>query len=147
MNPALLPPLGASLRKLGEYAASFDVSGSTLVEIGQELDHCRALIRAALGELNVSRCTRHPGSVFDPTEPNGCRRCANETRSQAPRTDALSEDLAPGDVLRFIDQHGQEAALAAFGPRAVTRAHALGKRPPIAPSPAGHADAHDEGDH
>jgi hypothetical protein len=136
MNPNVLPPLGASLRKLGEFAHRHEVNDTTLAAIAAELDRARALVAAARGNQRANRCTRHPGGPVDPTASNGCLLCgAQERRPAAPPPDGVT----PAEVLRFAEEHGHRAAAARFGGRALARAVAIGGHPsnPRRPNPAG----------
>ncbi|MEU6929018.1 hypothetical protein AB0A05_07620 [Streptomyces sp. NPDC046374] len=127
MNPDFLPLLGAALRKLGEYATRHEVNDSTLAEIAADLDRARSLVSSARGGQRANRCTQHPGAPVDPTATNGCMFCGPGERRPARE---LPEDFAPGDVLRAIEEHGQESATERFGGRAVTHAVALRNRHP-----------------
>ncbi|MFI1954827.1 hypothetical protein ACH437_23765 [Streptomyces xinghaiensis] len=130
MNPDFLPLLGASLRALGEFAARHEVNDSTLAEIAAELDHARSLIASARGNLRGNRCSRHPGGPVDPTDSNGCLLCGTVRRRPAR---PLPPDLTPGEVLRFLQAHGQDAATERYGAQAVTRAVVLAGRHPSTP--------------
>ncbi|WP_284576674.1 hypothetical protein [Streptomyces sp. 2P-4] len=127
MNPDYLPALGASLRNLGQFAAAHEVDDRTLADIAAELDRARAAVAGARGQRTANRCGRHPGAPADPTYQNGCLFCGPATRRPAT---PVPTDFTPGDVLRFYDEHGHEAAADRFGPQAVTRAIALRNRHP-----------------
>ncbi|MFF4388529.1 hypothetical protein ACFY0G_17380 [Streptomyces sp. NPDC001552] len=144
MNPDFLPPLGACLRKLGDFAARHDVNDGTLAEIARELDTGRGLVAAARGSVRANRCVKHPGGPVDPTAANGCLLCGNDQRRPAR---PAPDDFVPGDVLRFLAEHGHDAATQRYGPLAVTKALALGDRHPSTrrPGPAAGPDD-DEGE-
>ncbi|WP_199570588.1 hypothetical protein [Streptomyces murinus] len=144
MNPDFLPPLGASLRALGEFAARHEVNDETLAAIAAELDRARSLVRSAQGEVRANRCMRHPGGPVDPTADNGCLLCGTQQRRPAR---PVPNDFVPGEVLRVLQEHGHDAATARFGPQAVTRAVALGGRHPSTLQQRGiPATPHDEGE-
>ncbi|WP_228976718.1 hypothetical protein [Streptomyces sp. DH12] len=137
MNLDFLPPLAASLRTLGAFATRHEVNDGTLAEIAAELDRARSLVASARGTARANRCTRHPGGPVDPDVDTGCLLCGQALRRRARE---LPADFAPGEVLRFLEEHGHEAATARYGPRAVT--HALGiagrhpsHRRPVVPAP------------
>jgi hypothetical protein len=137
VNPDFLPALQRSLRALGEHAARHDVSDRSLAEIAAEIDRARALVAQARGAQRANGCARHPGGPVDPTAPNGCLLCGvGERRPARP----LPPDFTPGEVLRFIQAHGQDAAARQYGGQAVTRALAAGHRHPSTPRP-GHPAA------
>ncbi|MEC3995228.1 hypothetical protein VSR01_17465 [Actinacidiphila sp. DG2A-62] len=75
----------------------------------------------------ANRCLRHPGSPVDPTAENGCLLCGSAHRRPAR---PIPNDFVPGDVLRHIEEHGQDAATERYGPQAVTRALIVGGRHP-----------------
>lgn len=127
MNPDYLPPLGRCLRTLGEFAARHEVNDVTLAEIAAELDRARSLVASALGVPQANRCARHVGGPVDPTAENGCLLCGNQTRRPAP---PVPDDITPGEVLRFLTEHDQDAATARYGARAVTHALAIRNRRP-----------------
>lgn len=141
MNPDFLPPLQAALRALGEFAARHDVNDSTLAEIAAELDRARALVASARGNARANHCVRHPGGPVDPTAENGCLLCGTGQRRPAR---PVPEGLVPGEVLRFLEEHGQDAATQRYGAQAVTRALALGDRHPSTQRPGPPAEPHDD---
>ncbi|GGZ23784.1 hypothetical protein GCM10010387_16270 [Streptomyces inusitatus] len=126
MNPDYLPPLGACLRKLGEYATRHDVNDSTLAEISADLDQARALVAGARGQQRANRCTRHPGSPVDPSATNGCLFCGNQQRRPAAE---IPSDLTPAEVLAYLDEHGHQAAVDRYGGRALARALSISQHP------------------
>lgn len=132
MNPDFLPPLGECLRKLGDFAARYDVNDETLAAIAAELERARSLVASARGGPRGSSCTRHPGGPVDPTAENGCLLCGTQQRRPARQ---LPDDFIPGEVLRVIDEYGQEAATVRYGARAVARALALKGRHPSTQRP------------
>ncbi|MGA5496680.1 hypothetical protein ACPCSP_20195 [Streptomyces cinereoruber] len=132
MNPDFLPPLAASLRALGAFAARHEVNDGTLAEIADELDTARSLVASARGVARANRCARHPGAPVDPDVPNGCFFCG---KSQARPSRGLPDDFVPGEVLRFIAEHGHDAATERYGARAVTHAVAIGNRHPASRRP------------
>lgn len=139
MNPDFLAPLYQSLRTLGEFAARHDVNDSTLTEIAAELDRARSLTASARGNPRANRCPRHPGGPIDPTDSNGCLLCGTARRRPAR---PLPHDVTPGEVLRFLQTHGQDAATDRYGAQAVTRAVVLAGRHPSTSSE--HHDTHGE---
>ncbi|MEC3995230.1 hypothetical protein VSR01_17475 [Actinacidiphila sp. DG2A-62] len=144
MNPEFLPAIGASLRALCEYATWREVTDDTLTELAAEIEKARAAVAAARGSARANRCLRHPGSPVDPTAENGCLLCGSARRRPAR---PLPNDFVPGDVLRHIEEHGQDAATDRYGPQAVTRALLLGGRHPSTKRPgAMAAEPNDEGD-
>lgn len=146
MNPDFLPPLGACLRKLGAFAARHDMDDGTLAEIAAELDNGRSLVASARGNPRANRCARHPGGPVDPDSRNGCLLCGTAERRPAR---PVPGDFEPGEVLRVLEDHGQEEATARFGPQAVTRALVLGNRHPSTRRPgipAGPSTTETEGD-
>jgi hypothetical protein len=144
VNPDYLPAIGASLRTLCEFATRHDVNDETLTELAAEIDRARAAVAAARGSARANRCLRHPGSPVDPTAENGCLLCGPAKRRPAR---PIPEDFVPGDVLRHIEEHGQDAATERYGPQAVTRALMLGGRHPSTNQRRGiPAPPNDEGD-
>ncbi|MDH6189196.1 hypothetical protein EES44_24640 [Streptomyces sp. ADI96-15] len=145
MNPEFLPAIGASLRSLCEFAALHDVTDETLTELAAEIERARTAVAAARGAARANRCLQHPGSPVDPAAENGCLLCGPAQRRPAR---PIPEDFVPGDVLRHIEEHGQDAATARYGARAVTRALVLGGRhPSTSQLAAPAAELHnDEGD-
>ncbi|WP_434593435.1 hypothetical protein [Streptomyces sp. A5-4] len=144
MNPDFLPPLGACLRALGEFAARHEVNDSTLAAIAAELDRGRALVRSAQGNARANHCVKHPGGPVDPTADNGCLLCGTGQRRPAR---PVPEDFVPGEVLRVLQVHGQDAATQRFGAQAVTRALVLGGRHPSTKQLAAPAaEPYDEGE-
>ncbi|WP_381792861.1 hypothetical protein [Streptomyces niveus] len=127
MNPDFLPAIGASLRALGEFATWREVTDETLAEVAAELDRARAAVAGARGQQRANRCARHPGGPVDPTATNGCLLCGVAERRPAT---PVPDEFVPGDVIRFYDEHGHEAAAARYGPQAVTRALVLRARHP-----------------
>ncbi|GAA2948769.1 hypothetical protein ACFPN0_14900 [Kitasatospora cinereorecta] len=127
MNPDYLPAIGASLRTLCEFATRHEVDDQTLTELAAEIERARTAVAAALGAARANRCLRHPGSPVDPAAENGCLLCGPSQRRPAR---PIPEDFVPGDVLRHIEEHGQDAATERFGAQAVTRALVLGGRHP-----------------
>ncbi|MFB8347986.1 hypothetical protein [Streptomyces niveus] len=127
MNPEFLPAIGASLRSLCEFATRADVTDDTLTELAAEIERARAAVAGARGQARANRCLRHPGGPVDPTAENGCLLCGSARRRPAT---PVPENFVPGDVLRHIEKHGQDAATARYGPQAVTRALLLGGRHP-----------------
>lgn len=132
MNPDYLPPLNASLRTLGDIAARHDVNDSTLAEIAAELDRARVLVASARGQLRANSCAQHIGGPVDPTAVNGCLLCGNQTRRPA---SPVPRDVTPGEVLAFAHDHGNEAAEARYGGRALARALAISSRHPSTSRP------------
>ncbi|MEU2487112.1 hypothetical protein ABZ593_21195 [Streptomyces sp. NPDC012617] len=132
MNPDYLPAIGASLRTLCEFATRHEVDDQTLTELAAEIERARTAVAAALGAARANRCLRHPGSPVDPTAENACLLCGPTQRRPAR---PIPEDSTPGDVLRFYDEHGHDAAAKRYGPQAVTRAIALRNRHPSNPRP------------
>lgn len=127
MNPSVLPPLAASLRRLGDFANRHEVNDTTLAAVAAELDRARALVAQARGNGGTtSRCTRHPGGPVDPTVSNGCLLCGPSERRPAPTP---PQDVTPAEVLRFAEEQGHHAAAARFGGRALARAVALADHP------------------
>jgi hypothetical protein len=144
VNPAFLPAIGASLRALCDFATRADVTDETLTELAAELDRARTAVAAARGAARANRCLRHPGSPVDPTAANGCLLCGPAHRRPAT---PVPDNFVPGEVLRHIEAHGQEAATERFGPQAVTRALVLGSRHPSTKQLAAQAvEPNDEGD-
>lgn len=143
MNPDFLPPLGAALRKLGEYAARHEVNDSTLADIAADLDRARSLVASARGNPRANSCLRHPGSPVDPSAENGCLLCGNSQRRPAKE---LPDDFVPGEVLRVLEEHGHDVATDRFGARAVAHAIALGLRQPSTRRPGLPAGHDDEGE-
>ena len=133
MNPDHLPTLLQSLRALGDYAARHDVNNVTLPDIGAELDRARALVASARGAALANNCPKHPGGPVDPTARNGCLLCGNSEHRPAARP--VPQNFVPGEVLRYLQEHGQDAATEQYGAQAVTRALVLGARHPCAPQP------------
>ncbi|MFJ6014522.1 hypothetical protein [Streptomyces sp. NPDC092952] len=127
MNPDFLPAIGASLRNLCAFAARHDVDDETLADLAAEIERARAAVAAARGAARANRCLRHPGSPVDPAAGNGCLLCGPGQRRPAR---PIPKDFVPGDVLRHIEEHGQDAATTRYGPQAVTRAVALSNRHP-----------------
>jgi hypothetical protein len=123
VNPTFLPPLGASLRKLGAYPDQHDVTDDTLTELAAELDRARALLAAARG-LTANPCPRHPGGPVDPANGGACLLC--RTPSQPDPSEPAAAARSPAEVLAAIEEHGPEAATTLYGGHAVTRALALG---------------------
>lgn len=144
MNPNVLPPLAASLRKLGNFANRHEVNDATLAAVAVELDRARALVAQARGSQRANRCQRHPGGPVDPTATNGCLLCgAQQRRPAAPPP----EGVTPAEVLHFAEQHGHRAAAARFGGRALARAVAIGSHPSSSRrSPAAGTPQHEQGD-
>lgn len=145
MNPDYLPAIGASLRALCEFAARHDVDDETLADLAAEIERARAAVAAARGAARANRCLRHPGSPADPTAVNGCLLCGPGQRRPAR---PIPEGFVPGDVLRHIEEHGQDAATDRYGAQAVTRALVVGGRHPSTNRPAAPAAEphHHEGD-
>lgn len=143
MNPDFLAPLNQCLRALGAFAARHDVNDSTLTEIATELDRARALVASARGNARANHCLRHPGGPVDPTAQNGCLLCGTVQRRPAR---PVPEGIRPGEVLRFLEAHGQDAATERYGAQAVTRALALGDRHPSTQRPGIPAQPHDDGE-
>lgn len=127
MNPDYLPAIGASLRTLCEYATWRDVTDQTLTDLAAEIEKARTAVAAALGPVRANRCLTHPGSPVDPAAENGCLLCGAPQRRPAR---PIPDDFVPGDVLRHIEERGQDAATDRYGPQAVTRALMLGGRHP-----------------
>ena len=141
MNPEFLPAIGASLRTLCEYATWRDVNDDTLTELAAEIERARTAVAGARGQVRANRCPRHPGGPVDPSAKDGCLLCENARRRPAR---PIPEDFVPGDVLRHIEEHGQDAATERYGPRAVTRAVLLGGRhPSTKPAAAPAAERYD----
>ena len=140
MNPDFLPALQQSLRTLGEHAARHEVNDLSLAEIAAEVDRARTLVAQARGAQRANRCTRHPGGPVDPTAPDGCLLCGTSGRRPAR---PLPPDFTPGEVLRFLQAHGQDAAAHRYGGQAVTRALATGHRHPSTPRPGTPAEPRD----
>ncbi|MFD5788645.1 hypothetical protein ACFWH1_18730 [Streptomyces sp. NPDC127037] len=132
MNPDFLPAIGASLRALCEFATRHDVDDRTLADLAAELDRARLAVKGARGEARANRCAQHPGGPVDPTARNGCLLCGPAERRPAR---PIGDDFVPGDVLRFLEEHGHEAAAREFGPQSVTRALAVGRRHPATQRP------------
>ncbi|MEU1815197.1 hypothetical protein ABZ543_08360 [Streptomyces roseifaciens] len=128
MNPDFLPPLAGSLRALGAFAARHEVTDATLVEIAAELDRARVLVASARGAHRANRCARHPGGPVDPTADNGCLLCGTSRRRPAR---PMPDGVTPGEVLRFAEEHGHQAAEERFGGRALARAVAAGRGQPV----------------
>lgn len=126
MNPDYLPEIGASLRRLAEFATWREVTDETLAEVAAELDRARAAVAAARGVQRANKCLRHPGGPVDPTATNGCLLCGQTQRQPAP---PVPEETVLGDVIRFFDEHGHQAAADRFGGRALARALALQSHP------------------
>lgn len=126
MNPDYLPEIGASLRRLAQFATWREVTDDTLAEVAAELDRARAAVAAARGVQRANRCLTHPGGPVDPDATNGCLLCGQTERQPAPQ---VPEELALGDVARFCDEHGHQAAADRFGGRALARALALQGHP------------------
>ncbi|MFF1962963.1 hypothetical protein ACFVW5_04945 [Streptomyces sp. NPDC058232] len=141
MNPDFLPPLQVALRALGEFAARHDVNDSTLTEIATELDRARALVASARGNARANHCLRHLGGPVDPTAQNGCLLCGTAQRRPAR---PMPEGVRPVEVLRFLEEHGQDAATDRYGAQAVTRALALGDRHPSTQRPGFPAELPDD---
>lgn len=141
MNPDPLPLLAECLRKLGGYPDRYEVTNPMLAEIAAELDEARSLVAIARSRQRTNRCLKHPGSPVDPDAANGCLFCGNERRRPARPVPA---DFAPGEVLRFLAEHGQEAAAQEFGAQAVAKALALRARHPSTQQPQPPAGAHDD---
>lgn len=145
MNPDFLPPLARSLRALGEIAARHEVTDSTLVEIAAELDRARSALSGARGAQRANSCARHPSGPVDPAAGNGCLLCGvRERKPAAP----VPEGVTPGEVLRFVEAYGHQAATDRYGGRAVTHALALRRHPSnFRPGiPAQPDSTNDEGD-
>jgi hypothetical protein len=140
VNPDYLPALGRSLRALAEFATWREVNDSTLAEIAAEVDRARALVAQARGARRANHCTQHPGGPVDPTAENGCLLCGTSQRRPAR---PLPPDFTPGEVLRFLQAHGQDAAARRYGGQAVTRALATGHRHPSTPRPGVPAEPRD----
>jgi hypothetical protein len=145
VNPAYLPAIGQSLRKLGEYATWREVNDETLAEVAAELDRARAAVAGARGNPRANSCTRHPGGPVDPTVPNGCLLCGPGKRQPAAPP---PQGVTPGEVLRFAEVHGHGAAAERYGGRALARAVAIGERHPSNPrrQPAAGSRPDNEGD-
>ncbi|MFE4796171.1 hypothetical protein ACFRFL_13905 [Streptomyces sp. NPDC056708] len=144
MNPDYLPAIGTSLRHLCEFAARHDVDDQTLTELAAEIDRARQAVAGARGAVRTNRCVRHPGGPVDPTAENGCLLCGTGQRRPAR---PVPDGFVPGDVLRHIEKHGQDAATDRYGPQAVTRALMHGGRPPSTQRPGIPAESHnDEGE-
>jgi hypothetical protein len=144
VNPDFLPAIGTSLRALCEYATWREVTDDTLTELAAEIEKARAAVAAARGTARANRCLRHPGGPVDPTSANGCLLCGGSQRRPAT---PVPDDFVPGDVLRHIEAHGQEAATNRYGPQAVTRALLTGGRHPSTKQlGATAAEPNDEGD-
>lgn len=126
MNPDFLPAIGASLRRLAEFATWREVNDDTLTQVAAELDRARAAVAAARGVQRANRCLRHPGGPVDPTATDGCLLCGQSDRQPAP---PVPEEVLPADVLRFHDEHGHQAAADRYGGRALARALALQAHP------------------
>ncbi|WNI20336.1 hypothetical protein [Actinacidiphila sp. ITFR-21] len=126
MNPNYLPEIGQSLRRLAEFATWREVNDDTLTQVAAELDRARAAVAAARGVQRANRCLRHLGGPVDPTATNGCLLCGQAERQPAP---PVPEEVVPGDVIRFYEQHGHQAAADQFGGRALARALALQAHP------------------
>ncbi|WP_225846950.1 hypothetical protein [Streptomyces sp. HPF1205] len=141
MNPDFLPALQRSLRALGEYAARHEVNDQTLAEIAGEVDRARQLVAQARGAHRANACPRHPGGPVDPTAPNGCLLCGTQERRPAR---PLPQGIASGEVLRFLQAHGQDAAARRYGAQAVTRALVAAHRPSSTPRPGEPAGPHDD---
>ncbi|MFC7791315.1 hypothetical protein [Streptomyces cinereoruber] len=127
MNPDFLPPLGAALRRLGEYATRHEVNDATLAEIATDLDRARSLVVSAQGSGPGGRCVRHPYSTVAAAGLGGCFLC--DSSPQRPARER-PDDFVPGDVLRAVAEHGQEAAAERYGARAVALALAAAARHP-----------------
>jgi hypothetical protein len=121
VNPAFLPQLGASLRKLGAYPDQHDVTDAILADLAAELDRARGLLAAARG---LTPCPRHPGGPTDPADGGACLLCRTP-RQPDPSVPAPAA-RSPAEVLAAIAEHGPEAATRLYGGHAVTRALALG---------------------
>jgi hypothetical protein len=145
VNPEFLPAIGASLRALCEYATWHEVTDDTLTELAAEIEKARAAVAAdARGTARANRCLRHPSGPVDPTAANGCLLCGSARRLPAT---PVPDDFVPGDVLRHIEAHGQDAATARYGPQAVTRALLLGgSHPSTKQLAAPAAELNDQGD-
>lgn len=141
MNPGVLPALQQCLRALGVYAARHEVNDQALVEIAAEVDRARTLVAQARGAQRANRCARHPGGPVDPTAPDGCLLCGMAGRRPAR---PLPPDFTPGEVLRFVQAHGQDAAARRYGGQAVTRALATGHRHPSTSRPGRPTEPRDD---
>ncbi|MFF2612296.1 hypothetical protein [Kitasatospora sp. NPDC058046] len=127
MNPDFLPPLSTVLRTLGEYAADHEVNDSTLGSIAADLDRAQALVASARGTGRTTTCGRHPNGPYDPTADNKCLLCGAASRTPAAPPPA---GVTPEIVLAEVDAHGEEAAAARYGARALARALAVRTRQP-----------------
>ncbi|MFD7941522.1 hypothetical protein [Streptomyces sp. NPDC059744] len=128
---------------MGEFAARQVVNDSTLTQIATELDRAWVLVASARGNARANHCLRHPGGPVDPTAQNGCLLCGTGQRRPAR---PVPEGVRPVAVLRFLEEHGQDAATDRYGAQAVTRALALGDHHPSTQRPGIPAQPHDDGE-
>lgn len=126
MNLTMLRDLRAALNQLQGYEPRLNARDAT-PQLLRELDQGLALAHrlvAAVGNLPVTLCREHPGGPVD-GESGGCLLC--NTRNRAVSA-AAPADAPPEVVLTAIEEHGQDAAVRRYGPRAVTRALATAGR-------------------
>ncbi|MFZ3595110.1 hypothetical protein [Streptomyces sp. BH104] len=128
MIPDHLPAIGQALRNIAEFAARSEVTDATLAELEEELHRALQLVKQARGKrLPANRCTRHPGGPVDEDAENGCLFCG---KAQPRPTQPMPDGIEPGEVMRFLNEHGADAATDRYGGRAVTRALAIRNRHP-----------------
>ncbi|MCX5326353.1 hypothetical protein [Streptomyces sp. NBC_00120] len=141
MNPDYLPAIGQALRNIAAFAARNEVHDATLAELEDELHRAHQLVKQAQGKrVPANRCTRHPNGPVDEDAENGCLICGTANRRPAK---PMPEGVEPGEVLRFLEEHGPDAATTRYGGRAVTRALAIGSRHPSNPRPGRPALPHE----
>ena len=117
--------LERALRALGEHGeriAAFDPGPEDLDEIRDDLAKAHRALTRARAVVGDSGCQVHPGGPVDTEAGGGCLLCAtNRRRGQIPGQPA-ADNVPTSEICRAIVEQGHQAAVAAYGARAVTRA-------------------------